>query len=73
MLTLIFTILLFFVFGKLLIFAVKAAWGLSKIVCTVVLLPLVLIGLVVVGLVKIALPVLIIVGIISLLIPRTGF
>lgn len=73
MLTLIFTILLFFVFGKLLIFAVKAAWGLSKIVCTVVLLPLVLIGLVVVGLVKIALPVLIIVGIISLLVPRNGF
>ncbi|MGN0352486.1 MAG: hypothetical protein ACI4ES_12625 [Roseburia sp.] len=73
MLTLIFTILLFFVFGKLLIFAVKAAWGLSKIVCTVVLLPLVLIGLVVVGLVKIALPVLIIVGIISLLVPRTGY
>lgn len=73
MLTLIFTILLFFVFGKLLIFAVKAAWGLSKIVCTVVLLPLVLIGLVVVGLVKIALPVLIIVRIISLLVPRNGF
>ena len=73
MLTLIFTILLFFVFGKLLIFAVKAAWGLSKIVCTVVLLPLVLIDLVVVGLVKIALPVLIIVGIISLLVPRNGF
>ncbi|MDY2813268.1 MAG: hypothetical protein SOU03_04815 [Dorea sp.] len=73
MLTLLFTILLFFVFGKLLIFAVKAAWGLSKIVCTVVLLPLVLIGLVVVGLVKIAFPVLVIVGIISLFVPKTGY
>ena len=40
MLTLLFTVLLFLVFGKILIFSVKAAWGISKIVCAVVLLPL---------------------------------
>ena len=72
MLTLIFTVLMFLIFGKLLIFAIKAAWGISKIVCTVILLPLVLIGLVVVGLIKLALPVLLIVGIISLFAPRSG-
>ncbi|MDD5969713.1 MAG: hypothetical protein PUC17_09630 [Anaerostipes sp.] len=72
MLTFIFTILMFLIFGKLLIFAIKAAWGISKIVCTVILLPLVLIGLVVVGLIKLALSVLLIVGIISLFAPRSG-
>ncbi|MCI5650479.1 MAG: hypothetical protein ACI4EG_09605 [Fusicatenibacter sp.] len=70
MLVFIFTILMFMIFGKLLWFAVKAAWGISKVVCTIVLLPLILVGLVVVGLVKIALPVLLVVGIVSLLVPK---
>ncbi|MDD3219345.1 MAG: hypothetical protein PHC41_11240 [Lachnospiraceae bacterium] len=70
MLTLVFVILLFMVFGKLLIFALKAAWGISKILCTVVLLPLILVGLVIIGLVKIVLPVLLVIGIISLLLPK---
>ena len=64
MLTLLFTILMFLVFGKLLGFAFKAAWGISKIICSVVLLPLFLIGLVLQGLIAIALPVLLIVGLI---------
>ncbi len=66
MLNLLFTILLFAVFGKIFIFALKTAWGISKIVCTVVLLPIVLIGLVVIGLIKLAVPILVIIGIISL-------
>lgn len=70
MLTLIFMILMLVIFGKILGFAVRAAWGISKIICTVVLLPLLLIGLVIVGLVKIAFPVLLIVGIISLIAPK---
>ncbi len=65
MLTLLFTILMFVIFGKLLVFAVKATWGISKILLTIVFLPLLLVGLVIEGLVAIALPVLIIVGIIS--------
>ena len=64
MLTLLFTIFMFLVFGKLLGFAFKAAWGISKIICSVVLLPLFLIGLVLQGLIAIALPVLLIVGLI---------
>lgn len=66
MLILIFTIVSFIVFGKILIFAIKAAWSISKIVCSIVLLPLILVGLVLKGLVAIALPVLLIVGVISM-------
>ena len=66
MLTLIFTILMFLIFGKILGFAIKAAWGVTKIVCTVVLFPLFLIGLVLKGLIAIALPVLLIVGLVCL-------
>ena len=68
MFEIIFFILMIVVFGKILKFAVKAAWGLSKIVVSVVLLPLFLIGLVFKGLMAIALPVLIIIGIVSLLV-----
>lgn len=70
MFTFIFMIMMILVFGKLLGFAIKAAWGVSKIVCTVVFLPLLLIGMVLIGLVKIALPILLIVGCVSFLLPK---
>ena len=70
MLTLLFIFLMFLIFGQLIGFAVKAAWGISKIVCTIVLLPLFLVGLVFAGLIGIAFPILLIVGIISLMIPK---
>ena len=70
MLTFIFTIFMFLIFGKIFVFAVKAAWGISKIIASVVLLPLFLSGLVAVGLIKIAFPVLLIVGVISLFAPK---
>ena len=66
MLTFIFTILMLVVFGKLLICAIKAAWGITKILLYIVFLPLILIGLAVAGLIYVAIPVLIVVGIISL-------
>lgn len=72
MLAFIFMVLLFMVFGKMLVFAVKAAWGVTKIVCTVVLFPLILIGMVVGGLIKIALPVLLIVGVITLFMSKSA-
>lgn len=72
MLAFIFMVLLFMVFGEILVFAVKAAWGVTKIVCTVVLFPLILIGMVVGGLIKIALPVLLIVGVITLFMPKSA-
>ena len=58
------------IFGKLFIFGVKAAWGISKLLLTVVFLPLILIGMVIGGLMSIAFPILIIVGIVALVAPE---
>ena len=66
MLTLLFAILMFVIFGKLLIFGIKVSWGITKILFTVVLLPIVLIGLVIAGFIYIAIPILVIIGLISL-------
>lgn len=63
---LLFFVLLLSIFGKILGFAIRATWGISKIVFSVVLLPLFLIGLVLKGLMSVALPVLIVIGIVSL-------
>lgn len=65
MLTLLFIFLLFVVFGKLLALSIKATWGITKILFTLICLPVILIVLVIGGLIYIALPILIIVGIVS--------
>ena len=66
MLTLIFSILLIVVMIKIIAFAIKATWGITKVIFSVVLFPLVLIGLVLGGLVYLAIPILIIVGLVAL-------
>lgn len=63
--SLIFIILMFIVFGKILKFAIKATWGIAKIVVSLVLLPLILVGLVLSGLIIVAIPVLVVVGVIA--------
>ena len=65
MLTALFIILMFAVFGKMIIFAFKASWGILKVLLTIIILPLFLIGLFLSGLVYIALILLLIVGIVS--------
>ena len=67
MLTFLFFILMLAVFGKILGFAIKATWGISKIIFSVVLLPLFLVGLVLKGLLTLALPILVVIGIVSLI------
>lgn len=67
MLTTVFLILLLVVFGKLALFAFKMAWGIAKIFVSVILLPVVLIGMVLYGLLHLALPILLILGIIILI------
>lgn len=67
MLTLLFMICMLGVFGKLLVFGLRAAWGVSKLLLTVVFFPVILIGMVFVGLIHLAFPILLIVGIIALL------
>ena len=60
-----FMILVFYIFGKLFFFGLKAAWGLSKFVLTIILLPITLMVMVSCGLLYFAFVLLIVVGIIS--------
>ncbi len=60
-----FMILMFYIFGKLFFFGLKAAWGLSKFVLTLILLPITLMVMVSCGLLYFAFVLLIVVGIIS--------
>ena len=66
MFELIFFVLLVVVFGKLFKYALKATWGIAKILVTVVLLPLMLVALVLGGLIYIAFPILAVVGIVMM-------
>ena len=70
MLTLLFIICMFGIFGKLFCFGLKAAWGISKFILTIVFLPLILIGMVVGGLLYLALPILIVIGIIGFILSK---
>ena len=67
MLSLLFAICIIWFIGKFFIFGVKASWEILKLLCTVVFFPVILIGMVVGGLIYIALPLLIIGGIIALI------
>ncbi|MCI9271712.1 MAG: hypothetical protein HFH11_11325 [Dorea sp.] len=71
MFTLLFVLFTFLIFGKLFLFAVKASWGLLKILFTILLVPFVLITLVFAGLFYVALPVLVVAGVVSLICSRT--
>ena len=64
--TLLFLICMLGIFGKLLVFGLRAAWGVSKLLLTVVFFPVILIGMVFAGLIYLAFPILIIVGIVTL-------
>lgn len=72
MLTIIFLLLMIVVFGKLIWFAIRAAWGITKVLFSIVFLPIVLIVLALSGLMVVALPILIIVGLTALFIPKQG-
>ena len=60
-----FMILMFYIFGKLFFFGLKAAWGLSKFILTIILLPITLMVMVSCGLLYFSFVLLIVVGIIS--------
>jgi len=67
MITALFAILMVIVFGKLAIFALKATWGITKIVLTLIFFPAILIILALSGFMAIAFPVLIIAGIVTII------
>ena len=66
MMTLLFMILFFGVFGKLIGFAFRASWSIMKVMLFIVFLPAIIMVLLFGGLIYIALPVLIVVWLISL-------
>ena len=66
MLSIIFLVALFWVAFKMLIWGIKAAWGIAKILCTVILFPLLVLGLAYFGLMYIAVPILIIAEIVTI-------
>ena len=67
MLTLLFIILMIAVFGKVIGIAIKAAWGLTKVLVTIVFLPIILIVMAVSGFMTLAVIALIIGVIIALI------
>ena len=66
MMTLIFIILFFSIFGKMAVLALKAAWGLTKVIVTLVFLPIIIIGFALSGLIYVAFIGLIVAGIVML-------
>ena len=66
MLTILFGIALICLICKVIFLGIKVTWGVAKILCFVLLLPVLLIGLVCVGLIYIALPILVVAGIVVL-------
>ena len=67
MLSLLFIIFFFWFFGKAFGFAFRAGWSIMRFMFSLVFLPLILVGLFVGGLVYIALPILLVVGLIVIL------
>lgn len=67
MLGILFWILFIMIFGRIILFAFKAAWGITKVLFTIVIFPLVLVGMVVSGLLSLALPLLLIGGVVALI------
>ncbi len=66
MLSVLFLFFFFIIFGKLAMFAFRASWSIFKVIMFVVFLPLLVAGLALGGLIYVALPVLIVVGLISI-------
>ncbi len=60
-------IFLFAVFGELFILALKAAWGIGKILMFFVFLPFIIVGGIIAGLLRLVFPVLVIFGIVYLI------
>jgi hypothetical protein len=58
---------MFLVFGKMIRLALRATWGLLKIFVNLICLPVILIALVLAGFVYIAVPILIIAGIVIMI------
>ena len=65
MLEVLFAVCMLIIFGKLFFFGLRAAWGITKFFVTIVLFPVILVGLLLGGLFYLAIPFLIVAGIIA--------
>lgn len=70
MVSALFAVCMILIFGKWFLFGIKAAWGISKFLLTVVLLPIALVVMVIGGLITFAFPILILIGIVGLFATR---
>ena len=52
---------------KILVFGLKAAWGIARLLLTLIVFPVIMVGLLMAGLIYLAIPILIIAGIIALI------
>ncbi len=62
-----FTIAMIYVFFRMMIFGIKACWGISKFFFCLLLLPIMLIGFALAGLFVVAIPILAFIGLITVL------
>jgi len=60
-------IAMIYVAWKMFVWGFKATWSIMKFVCMVILLPVFLVGLVFKGLIYLAIPILIIIGIVAII------
>ncbi len=67
MLTVLCFICLIGIFGKLVEVAFRMAWGITKVIFTLVFLPLIIIGLIIGGLLYLAIPILVVVGFVTII------
>ena len=67
MLELLFAICMIWIFGKLLFIGLGAAWGIVKILLTVVFFPVILVVMAIGGLLSFAFPILLVVGLVLLI------
>ncbi|MCR4999905.1 MAG: hypothetical protein K6A05_08720 [Lachnospiraceae bacterium] len=67
MFTFIFLICMFGIFGKLIGVAFEMAWGITKVVFTLVFLPIIILGCLLKGLLVLAVPLLAIVGLVTII------
>lgn len=70
MFEIIFIVLMFMIFGRLAYYAVCLTWGFSKVLLTLIFLPFTLFVAIIGGLISFALPVLAVIGILSLIFVR---
>ena len=67
MLTFIFLICMLGIFGKLVGMAFEMAWGITKVVFTLVFLPVIILYFLFKGLIAVAIPILAVVGLVTLI------